>query len=90
PWKVRAFLDRFSEPHLQAALRLLLDTDGRLKGGSGSRPRIVLERLLLKLCEDTAGRRTEPAPRPPASPKRNPARTISNVRTIKSRNRTGH
>lgn len=90
PWKVRSFLDRFSETHLQAALRLFLDTDGKLKGGSGSRPRIVLERLLLKLCEDTAGRRTEPAPRPPASPKRNPSRTISNVRTIKSRNRTGH
>ena len=90
PWKVRAFLDRFSEPHLRAALRLFLDTDGKLKGGSGSRPRIVLERLLLKLCEDTAGRRAEPTPRPPVSPKRVPARVVSNVRTIKSRNRTGH
>ncbi|HWF61491.1 MAG TPA: DNA polymerase III subunit delta [Nitrospira sp.] len=90
PWKVRAFLDRFSEPHLQAALRLFLDADGRLKGGSGSRPRIVLERLLLKLCEDRVGRRAEPAPRTPASPKRVPARVVSNVRTIKSRNRTGH
>ncbi len=90
PWKVRSFLDWFSEPHLQAALRLFLDTDGRLKGGSGSRPRIVLERVLLKLCEDTADRRAELAPCPPASPKRVPARVVSNVRTIKSRNRTGH
>jgi DNA polymerase-3 subunit delta len=90
PWKVRAFLDRFSEPHLQVALRLFLDTDGRLKGGSGSRPKIVLERLLLKLCEDTAVRRAELSPRPPASPKRTPARVVSNVRTIKSRNRIGH
>jgi DNA polymerase-3 subunit delta len=89
-WKVRAFLDRFSEPHLQAALRLFLDTDRRLKGGSGSRPRIVLERLLLKLCQDTAGRGAEPPARPPASPKRASARVVSNVRTIKSRNRTGH
>jgi DNA polymerase III subunit delta len=90
PWKVRSFLDRFSEPHLQAALRLFLDTDGKLKGGSGSRPRIVLERLLLKLCEDTAGRRAEPTLRPPASSKRVPARIVSNVRTIKSRNPTGN
>jgi len=90
PRKVRSFLDRFSEPHLQAALRLFLDTDGRLKGGSGSRPRIVLERLLLKLCEGAADRRAEPSPHPPASPKRVSARIVSNVRTIKSRNRTGH
>lgn len=88
PWKVRSFLDRFSESHLQSALRLFLDTDGRLKGGSGSRPRIVLERLLLKLCEDIAGRRAEPTP-PPTSPRRVPARVMSNVRTIKSRNPIG-
>ena len=90
PWKVRSFLDRFSETHLQAALRLFLDVDGKLKGGSGSSPKIVLERLLLKLCEDTAGRRDAPPPRPPASPKRVQARVVSNVRTIKRRNPTGH
>ncbi|NGZ11142.1 MAG: DNA polymerase III subunit delta [Nitrospira sp. LK70] len=90
PWKVRAFLDRFSEPRLQGALCRFLDTDGRLKGGSGSRPRIVLERLLLKLCEDTAGHRVEPPPRPSNSPTKVPPRVLSNVRTIKSRNRAGH
>jgi DNA polymerase-3 subunit delta len=90
PWKVRSFLDRFSEPHLQAALGHFLDTDGRLKGGSGSRPRMVLERLLLKLCDDTAGKQDEPPNRPPASPKRVPGRVVSNVRTIKSRSRTAH
>lgn len=90
PWKVRAFLARFSESHLQAALRLFLDTDGRLKGGSGSRPRIVLERLLLKLCEDAAGRGAAPSNRPLAPAKRVPTRVVSNVRTIKSRNRTEH
>lgn len=89
PWKVRSFLDRFSEPHLQAALRLFLDTDGKLKGGSGSRPRIVLERLLLKLCDDTAGKQGVPPNRPSASPKRVPGRVVSNVRTIKSRSQTG-
>ena len=88
PWKVRAFLERFSEPHLQAALRLFLDTDGRLKGGSGSRPRMVLERLLLKLCEDIASTQGEPPKRPPASPKQVPGRVVSNVRTIKNRSQT--
>ena len=85
PWKVCSFLDRFSERHLQAALGLFLDTDGRLKGGSGSRPRMVLERLLLKLCEDTAGKPGEPTNHPPTPPKRAPGRVVSNVRTIKSR-----
>lgn len=85
PWKVRPFLNRFSERHLQSALGLFLDTDGRLKGGSGSRPRLVLERLLLKLCEDTANPQGEPPNRPSAPPKRVPGRVVSNVRTIKSR-----
>jgi DNA polymerase-3 subunit delta len=90
PWKVRAFLDRFSEPHLQAALGYFLDTDGKLKGGSGSRPRMVLEGLLLKLCGETTAKHGEPSNRPLASPKRVPGRVVSNVRTIKSRSRTPH
>lgn len=91
PWKVRAFLERFSEPHLRSALQLFFETDGKLKGGSGSRPRMVLERVLLRLCDDAAGKR-HIRPEPPRStpPKRSPARVVSNVRTIKSRNRTGH
>ncbi len=90
PGKVRFFFDRFPVSHLQAALRLFLDTDGRLKGGSGSRPRMVLERLLLKLCEETVGRKREPPTHPPATPKRFSGRVVSNVRTIKSRNRTAN
>ncbi|OQW33008.1 MAG: hypothetical protein A4E19_06570 [Nitrospira sp. SG-bin1] len=90
PWKVRSFLDRFSPSHLQTALRLFWDTDGRLKGGSGSRPRLILENLLLKLCEGTANRRADQPLRPSVSPKRVPTRVVSNVRTIKSRTRTGH
>jgi DNA polymerase-3 subunit delta len=88
PRKVRSFLDRFSESYLRSALCLFLDTDEKLKGGSGSRPRIVLERLLLKLCEGIASRRADPPPSP-AAPRRVPTRIVSNVRTIKSRNRTG-
>jgi DNA polymerase III subunit delta len=90
PWKVRSFLNRFSASHLQAALRLFLDTDGKLKGGSGSRPKMVLEGVLLKLCEDASGKRPETTTRPPASVKRVQTRVVSNVRTIKSRSRTDH
>lgn len=89
PRKVRPFLERFSEAHFQTALRLFLDTDAKLKGGSGSRPRMVLEGLLLKLCEENAGKQGESMARPPAPPKRTLTRVVSNVRTIKSRNRTG-
>ncbi|MBX3301681.1 MAG: DNA polymerase III subunit delta [Nitrospira sp.] len=88
PRKVRPFLERFSEAHLQNALRLFLDADAKLKGGSGSRPRMVLEGVLLKLCEESAGKQGELAARPPAPPKRALTRVVSNVRTIKSRNRT--
>jgi DNA polymerase III subunit delta len=90
PRKVRSFLDRFSEAHLHMALRLFLDTDGKLKGGSGSRPRMVLEHLLLKLCLETAGRNSDQTPYPAASPRRAATRVVSNVRTIKSRNQTAH
>lgn len=89
PRKVRPFLDRFPDEHLHNALRLFLDTDAKLKGGSGSRPRMVLEGLLLKLCEESAGKQGESTAQPPAPPKRTLTRVVSNVRTIKSRNRTG-
>lgn len=88
PWKVRPFLDRFSEAQLQNALRLFLDTDAKLKGGSGSRPRMVLEGLLLKLCGERACTHGQWTGQPPAPPKRTLTRVVSNVRTIKSRTRT--
>jgi DNA polymerase III subunit delta len=87
PGKVRTFLNRFSESHLELAIRLFLDADGRLKGGSGSRPKMILERVLLTLCEESAGTRMETTPVLQATPKRSATRTVSNVRTIKSRNR---
>jgi DNA polymerase-3 subunit delta len=90
PMSVRPFLGRFSDEHLQAASRLFLDTDGKLKGGSNSRPHIVLERLLLHLCELVKPRPTaEAPPRPPVSAGRGATRVVSNVRTIRSGNRTG-
>lgn len=87
PGKVRTFLNQFSEPHLALAIRLFLEADGRLKGGSSSRPKMILERVLLTLCEESVGMRTQATPLSQASPKRGATRTVSNVRTIKSRNR---
>ena len=88
PGRVRAFLNQFSESHLALAIRLFLDADGRLKGGSSSRPKMILERVLLTLCGESARKGIQPAPPAQASPKRSGTRTVSNVRTIKSRNRT--
>ena len=83
PSKVRAFLDQFPDAHLYEALRLFLEADARLKGGSGGRPARILEDVLLRLCD-----RAQLNARPPlparATESRQPvrAKTISNVRTI--------
>jgi DNA polymerase-3 subunit delta len=89
PYKVRAFLDQFPDAHLHEALRLFLDADAKLKGGSGGRPARILEDLLLRLCN-----RAQVAVRSPSSgrgaeaPQPMKARTISNVRTITSGKQT--
>ncbi len=88
PRKVRPFLARFPEAHLQQALRLFLETDAKLKGGSGNRPRMVLEGLLLKLCEQNVSRNRNAPTLSQAPSKRAFTRVVSNVRTIKSRNPT--
>lgn len=84
PMKVRTFLERFSDAHLQAALRLFLEADAQLKGGSSGHPRMALEKVLLRLCEYVTPAAPEAPRRPPASAGRGQARTVSNVRTIKS------
>lgn len=89
PMKVRSFLGRFSDEHLQAALRLFLDADGKLKGGSSGHPKMVMERLLMRLCELVKRATPESPRRPPAPAGRVSARVVSNVRTIKNGNRTG-
>ncbi|HKP00016.1 MAG TPA: DNA polymerase III subunit delta [Nitrospiraceae bacterium] len=83
PSKVRAFLEQFPDLHLHAALRLFLDADAKLKGGSAGRPVRILEDLLLQLCDrmrpnapPSSSRRGSDAPQPVRT------RTISNVRTI--------
>ncbi|MDA2912287.1 hypothetical protein MYX04_15315, partial [Nitrospiraceae bacterium AH_259_D15_M11_P09] len=61
PFKVREFVGRFSERHLRTAFQLFMETDAKLKGGSGGRPVRVMESLLLALCANgrDRGLRTE-------------------------------
>ena len=83
PSKMRAFLEQFPDAHLQEALRLFLDADAKLKGGSGGRPARILEGLLLRLCGCTNPKTPPPAPnRRSEVPQPVRARAISNVRTI--------
>jgi len=89
PYKVGAFLDQFSDPHLHEALRLFLDADAKLKGGSGGRPARILEDLLLRLCNRAQANVTPPSSgRAVAAPQPMRGRTISNVRTITSGKQT--
>jgi DNA polymerase III subunit delta len=89
PAKVRMFLGRFSDEHLQTALQLFLQSDAQLKGSGSSHPKMVLERLLLRLCGLVKRAAPEPPRRPPAVAGRGTARVVSNVRTIKRGSQTG-
>ncbi|THJ24045.1 MAG: DNA polymerase III subunit delta [Nitrospira sp. CG24E] len=83
PSKMRILLDQFPDAHLQEALRLLLEADAKLKGGSGGRPARILEDLLLRLCNYTQPNRPTTSPsRGSEMPQPVRARTISNVRTV--------
>ncbi len=86
PIKTRSFLVRFSDEHLQSALGLFRDADGRLKGGGSGRPKIVMERLLLRLCGYVKCQTTHSPSRPSSQASRAPGRVVPNVRTIKSGN----
>lgn len=88
--KVRSFLDRFSERHLHTAFRLFFEADEKLKGGSGSSGRMVLEQVLWQLCQHVTPATKDSLRRTTATTKPGTARIVSNVRTIKSRNRTDH
>jgi len=90
PGKVRSFLDRFSERHLHTAFRLFFEADEKLKGGSGSSARMVLEHLLWQLCQHVPLAKSEPLRRTTAATKPGTVRIVSNVRTIKSRKQTEH
>jgi DNA polymerase-3 subunit delta len=82
PYRVRAFLGQFPEAYLQEALGAFLEVDGKLKGGSGGKPAIVLDRLILQLCDRPQPSGLKPSPALPKTGGPARARTLSNVRTI--------
>ena len=82
PHHVRAFLGQFPEAYLPGALRAFLEADGKLKGGSGAKPAIVLDRLILQLCDRPQQSELKPNSVPPKTGGPVRARTLSNVRTI--------
>ena len=63
PFKVREFVGRFSDSHLQKAFCMFAETDGKLKGASATAPARVLESVGLELC------RLAERPRPKAPAK---------------------
>ena len=83
PSQVRPFLGQFAESHLRDALGRCLVADGKLKGGSSGKPNMLLDRLVLELCD----RPQEKDRRPPETPGALVSRTrsLSNVRTISGR-----
>jgi DNA polymerase III, delta subunit len=84
PSRVRAFLEQFSDGQLAQAFHLFMETDSKLKGGSGSAPARVMEDLLFRLCGQPSmqaspvkrAQTITPAPRPSGS------RPVSNIRTV--------
>lgn len=89
PMQVRTFLGRLSDGHVRDALRWFLEADGQLKGGSSGQPKMIMERMLLQLCQSVQGTQRDIPRRPPTPTGRGTARVVSNVRTITSGNRTG-
>jgi DNA polymerase III subunit delta len=83
PSRIRSFLGQFTESHVRDALGQCLVTDGKLKGGSGGKPEMLLDRLVLQLCDRPEGRQTRPPEAPGAVAAR--TKTLSNVRTISAR-----
>ena len=80
PSRVRPFLGQFAETHLRDALWRCLVTDGKLKGGSGGRAEMLLDRLILELC-DRPQEREQRLPDPPGAAAFR-AKPLSNVRTV--------
>jgi DNA polymerase-3 subunit delta len=83
PSRVRPFLGQFAESHLRDALERCLVTDGKLKGGSGGRPEILLDRLILELCDRP--QQTERKPPETSGPVASRTKALPNVRTITER-----
>lgn len=85
PYKVRAFLGQFSEAHLREALGTFLEVDGQLKGGSAGKPAILLDRLIMRLCDRHRTSTHQPAPPARASVSASKTKPLPNVRTISAK-----
>ena len=84
PSRVRGFLAQFSDVQLTHTFRWFLETDSKLKGGSGSAPVRVMEDLLFRLCgqpSKSASSAARVQPSPPV-PRPSGSRPVSNVRTV--------
>lgn len=85
PSRVRGFLAQFSDDQMAQAFDWFLQTDSKLKGGSGSAPVRVMEELLFRLCGTpskpaASARQAQAAVRPASRP--SGSRPVSNVRTV--------
>lgn len=84
PSRVRAFLGQFSDGQLAQAFHWFLETDSKLKGGSGSAPVRVMENLLFRLCGQPSKQAFPPKRAHTITPVLRPSggRPVSNIRTI--------
>ena len=84
PARVRRFLEQFSDDQLAQAFKWFMETDYKLKGGSGSTPLRVMEDLLFRLCgrPSTATGKTGRAQAAIPPPRTGGSRPVPNVRTV--------
>lgn len=89
PSRVRGFFAQFPDAQLTQAFQWFLDTDSKLKGGSGSSPVRVMEDLLFRLCgrPSTPAASVERMHTVPPAPRPSGSRPVSNVRTVTTRKR---
>jgi DNA polymerase-3 subunit delta len=76
--RVRAFLGQFSDGQLTQAFHWFIETDSKLKGGSGSAPVRVMETLLFRLC----GHPSKQAQVNTAVHRPSGSKPVSNIRTV--------
>lgn len=82
PARVRGFLGQFTDLQLTRAFHWFLETDSKLKGGSGSAPVRVMEELLFRLCGQPSKQGPSAGQRVPPVPRLSGSRPVSNVRTV--------
>jgi len=65
PFRAREFVQqvqRWKEPHLRQAWELFAQADSALKGGRASRPKLILDDLVIQLCQATKTSQAKKAP----------------------------